>query len=124
MCILNFNGNSSVEGMESSGALLRKFKEWTVLVSSFQQRRRRANISFHINLKTTHPNIICLGHHLFKISRHSILEENRRFLKYTNFLRPIPQIDDLLKDKKSIRIARYSNGIDGKNDFLVGKYII
>jgi len=39
MCILNLNGNSSVEGMESSGALLRKFKEWTVLVSSFQQRK-------------------------------------------------------------------------------------
>jgi len=36
MCILNLNRNSSVEGMESSGALLRKFKEWTVQVSSFQ----------------------------------------------------------------------------------------
>ena len=39
MCILNLNGNSSIEGIESSGALLRKFKEWTVLVSSFQQRK-------------------------------------------------------------------------------------
>jgi len=47
----------------------------------FGKEERRSDISFHINLKTRKPNIICLGHHLFKISCHSIPKESRQFLE-------------------------------------------
>ena len=80
----------------------------------FGKEERRVDISFHINLKTWKPNIICLGHHLSKISWHSIPKENCRFPEQANFLCPILQIYDFLKDRSSIKIARYSRKIDGR----------